>query len=546
LNLVWIAEHRLSFPLNYDEAAFMAMARYDSLRLVTLGPIGLARAYVVQGPAAPLVPLASVPAQVLGGASNLPSFGVIQAFLVLLAIATYGLGARLGGPMAGLMSMIAVTTAPGVIYFSRMYHYAVPSAAVLAALLYALLSTRGFERRDWSLIWGLLLGLLALTRSVTLALMPGIVLAAMVAVIVQRGRRAAFMNLVLGLIVATAVAATWYGFNLTRVLEYLMVGGYGPASAMYGEARSPASVEFWLARLTHLVHQGLYLPLAVVLVLLSLAAGVVGFSRSEDRQAGGISQSAAVDHLVIGIVLVSGYLALSSSSNVGSGFVLLLLPMLIPLAASVASWGLPTLGSRLALALLGIVGMVNVFMTSIAGTPLNAARHATVPLLGSLPLTDGRYDIQNILAIAGYDSGLPGERLPEPHGRWLEIDRELTDLFIRSTSPNDLPVAAFASRDPIVTVGSVRLAGLVWHQRNLSLFELSGADPDDTVVSYANRLASLSPRPNFLVAADPGPAEAPPRVTQELAEVAARASGFQPVHVIKLPGGRAMRVWQRD
>jgi hypothetical protein len=230
---------------------------------------------------------------------------------------------------------------------------------------------------------------------------------------------------------------------------------------------------------------------------------------------------------------------------VGSGFVLLLLPTVIPLAASVASTGLPAFGARLILGLLGIIGVLNVVMMSSAATPLAAARHVTIPLLGSVPVTDGRYDMQNILTLAGYGAGAPGARLPELHRRWLEIDRELTDVFIRSNPANDVPAAAFASRDPIITVGSVRLAGLQWHERNLSLFELSGADPDDTVAAYADKLAILTPRPNFLVTADPGPADAPPRVTQELAEAAASANGFQLIHVIELPGDRAMRVWQR-
>jgi 4-amino-4-deoxy-L-arabinose transferase-like glycosyltransferase len=545
LNLVWIANQRLGYPLNYDEAAFMAMARYDSVRLVNAGPIGLMRAYAVQGPAAPLVPLVSVPAQVLGGPSSLPSFGVVQGFLVLLAMATYGLGARLGGPVSGLMAMLAVATAPGVISFSRTYHFAMPSAAVLATTLWALLQTEGFQRRWWSVTWGCLLGLLVLTRSVTLALVPGIVLAAAVTILTAHTRRTGLVNLGLGLFVTVVVASTWYGFNLLRVLEYLIAGGYGASAALYGESRSPASLDFWVVRLSHLIQQGLYLPLALLL-LVFLVAGAVAAMRSRRAGLDGLDTSRSREPLAIGIVLISAYVALSSSSNVGSGFVLLLVPPLIVLAACLAGSGGPRGFSSLMFAFLVVVAGLNLIMTSGLDVPLAGRRYASVPVLGGVPVTDGYSNIQDILMIAGYDAGRPGGQLPEVHRRWLEIDRELADLLVESSAEGgSVPAAAFASRDPIITVGSVRLAGLLWHQQNLSLFELSGAEPDDTINAYADRLSTLNPRPNFLIAADAGPSEAEPRVTQEFAEAAAREAGFGLAQTIELPGGRTLRVWQR-
>ena len=119
------------------------------------------------------------------------------------------------------------------------------------------------------------LGLTLLTRTMTIALIPGQILAAALVVVfasADRSRRAA--SFALALAVGIAIAATWYVRSWRVVAEYLVGYGYGDRSVYYGQAFPLLSWARWTVRLKTLIDRGFYLPLAV-LVTVSLAAGAI-------------------------------------------------------------------------------------------------------------------------------------------------------------------------------------------------------------------------------------------------------------------------------
>ena len=137
----------------------------------------------------------------------LNGFAVLTAFLLMLGIAVYGIAERLAGPRLGALAALVTLTLPGTFAFSREYIFALPVAALLACAVYALLRSDGLRLRRWALACGFALGLMLLARTMTIAYMPGVAVAATL-VILMRGpgdlpRR--FLNLALLIVTSFAV-----------------------------------------------------------------------------------------------------------------------------------------------------------------------------------------------------------------------------------------------------------------------------------------------------------------------------------------------------
>ena len=128
LNAWWLDRFRRGYPLDTDEAGYMGIAFDYTAAWHGGGISGLWQAFVAQKAQAPLVPLLTVPIALVHE-GILSNFGIELAFLALLGLACYGIGARFGGPSYGLLAVIAVLTVPSVIDFTREYIFALPATA---------------------------------------------------------------------------------------------------------------------------------------------------------------------------------------------------------------------------------------------------------------------------------------------------------------------------------------------------------------------------------------------------------------------------------
>jgi hypothetical protein len=549
VNLWWLWHIRSGYPLNVDEAGYVTMALNDTIGLRAEGFLGLARAFLLQGWYAPLVPLLTVPAYLIFGDQILPSFVPVQAFFVLLVLATYGLGKRLASPGMGLVMASVVAASPGITEYARMYHFAVPSAALYTAAAYALLRSEGISNRPWALVWGLLLGLIALTRTVMLAFVPGLVIAAVLLVVMNQQRRAHAFNLGLGLVVAAATAGIWYWKNLGLVLEYLFSFGYGKNSEFYGVARSATSPDFWLMRLVSLVAEGFYLPFAALLIV-ALVSGLAAmvYLRATTRIPVRVWSQRRTEMLVLLTMFAQGYLVLTSSRNSGSGFILLLLPLAVVFAL-VALCQVPSrFWKALLTASLILVAAINIGMELPQFPGLAEPRSVSIPGFGRFEITDGRADIQKVLAESGYDAGAPASGAPAMHTGWMRADEQVASFLREFAAAHDRrPIVWFASRDPFFNTNSVELAGLIHLSEYLPMGQLSAVTRGDRADAYRAAIAMAgSSQPNFMVASDPGEAEFGPRITQAYAEEAAQSLGYNLVKRFALPDGREVRIWWLD
>jgi hypothetical protein len=152
-------------------------------------------------------------------------------FLWLLLLSTYGLGARLQDRSTGLVAAIFLACFPQVIGFSRIYWLDLPLAAMTTLCLWSLLCTDHFQRRIWSGVFGITLGLGMLTKLT----FPCFIAGPLVYLLLigwthpslpnnrfrfffwTSQRKTLLLNSLFALIVALLVAAPWYLPQLGKV-----------------------------------------------------------------------------------------------------------------------------------------------------------------------------------------------------------------------------------------------------------------------------------------------------------------------------------------
>jgi 4-amino-4-deoxy-L-arabinose transferase-like glycosyltransferase len=542
VQLAWLFANRRGYPLFIDEAGYVAIAIKDHAALAQDGLGGFWDTIAAQAPHAPLVPaLTALLYTVHTGI--LISFGVVLGFLVLLVAAVYGIAERLTSPRAAALAALVTATLPGVLEFSRVYIFALPGAALLASAVYALLRSDGLRSTRWSLAAGVALGLMLLTRTMTVAFLPGVAVATAIAVLGRAGgdRSRSLANGGLALIALVAVAATWYLPNLNPVVDYLTGYGYGEQSHEYGRHVSAFALGRWTAVAEKTAAESIHLPSAVALLAgLSCAAGV-GLRRLR-----GQARRAAARRLLgseaslVGIVLISGYLALSTSSNPGFGFSLPLVPFVVLLAIA----GLRQVRALHAVSATVLIAtaLLNVAVAFKVSNWLSRPHFAAIPLFHAVAVTDGRPTA--LTAIREQEPG-PPLHFTSPERHWELADRAIAGFTLAYARDRGAsPVVAFAPRHRVANTNSVGLAALLWFGQSIPMAQLTVDHGGDRTPAYARFLSDPKyGQPNFLVTSSTEAGDYTPHVTQARAEAAARELGFQAVWKTKLPDGRIFRLW---
>ena len=186
VNVWWIVEYRHSYPFNVDEYGYTGIGLNDWLGFKSGGLHGWWEAIQQQTPNAPLLPaLTSV--VLIFSPGLMQGFGVLIAVAVVQVMLSYGLGSRLAGPRLGALAALAVATSEGLIGFTREYIFALPAATSMTAAVLALVCSDGMRKRWWSAGVGVAVGLMLLSRTMTVAFVPGIAVAAVIVILV-RGR----------------------------------------------------------------------------------------------------------------------------------------------------------------------------------------------------------------------------------------------------------------------------------------------------------------------------------------------------------------------
>lgn len=528
---LWLARFRASAPPEYDEAGYIAIALRDLHGLQDHGLAGLWRAYADQVPEAPLVPLAGVVPLLVGGEGVTGVLAVQLASLVLVGVLTYRLACRWRPGWPAVLAAVVSTAVPAMADFTRTFHFAVPATACMTGAAVAMVASRGFTRRGPAVWCGALVGLMLLARTMTVAYLPGLALAAAAVALrpAPHARRDRLVNLGLAAVAALAVAATWYARAWHAVRDYLLDAGYGADAASYGHALSPTDPAYWLYQAA-VVANDAQLPLAVALAA-CLAAGGAAWVRRR-----GVLHAAralwATDAVVPVVLVAAGYAVLTSSHNVGTGFTLPWLPCLAVLAVVAAG----QVRARAASVVLHTaLAAAAVFALVVKGDVLPGISGTRTVRLGGLPAVavyDGDWLQRADMAGDGYPVPSANRPLPAAHHRWTAFFGDVAEA---------LPVAAHARilvMDGAGPLTTTRLSLGMQLRRGLYA-EVARAPADATAAVY--RAFIRDRRVTAAVTADlvPGRDAAP----RDALDAALAAEGFAVARTLTAPDGRRVRAW---
>ena len=166
-----------------------------------------------------------------------PAYGIFIPLLscVVLIVAIYTIARQCGDRLLAILTAIVVATTPLLVVYSRSFHFAMPSTACTTLALLCLIRSEQGGRWPWVIAFGVFVGLMPLARTMTVAFVPGLGVAALVyAVAAPDERLKRIGRLAISGVVACATALTWLFFNGRYVADYLLSFGYGARAEEYG------------------------------------------------------------------------------------------------------------------------------------------------------------------------------------------------------------------------------------------------------------------------------------------------------------------------
>jgi hypothetical protein len=539
----WIWLYRHGQPFDIDEAGYLCIALVDYQALVRAGIAGWLAAVENQGIQAPLTTaLASLSFRFTGP-------HVIAAFAVPLAagtgciLAAYCLGKSLGSRGLGLAAAILVASCPLILERSRNFHFSLPATLALTVALVALLRSERFARPGWGAVFGVSLGLMPLARTMTVAFVPGLVLAALLYTLAEPADRARrLLVLAASLLLGLLTAATWFVPNGDAVLGYLLSFGYGARAAEYGAAHSLFGRDAWL-ELLNTLKGNLYLPHLLVILAggaaLIVAAGKAFVGMSNAAFLGRVLRSPMLPVLV---VAAEALLALASTPNPGSAFCAPIVPVL--LVASV--WALLKLagsrGYRLAVgAVLAAVAVLTTVPSVDLRSPFARPWSAVVPGLGGVMVTDGR----GILLRYATEAAVGAEHFDPAIGKaWVDVNAETAAIVAARAGP--YAGVAFGFRHYFYNVNTVNLQHLLASGLPFGVRQVEPLVTGESVQGYLSWLTSDQADACVLLTSDRLGGDFLPAIDRASMEEAAKQARFVPVQQWPAPDGQTITLWQHE
>jgi hypothetical protein len=542
LHIVWLVRFRRGYVTEWDESGYLqfALSNFDALH--DQGVWTFAKTVGGRGTFGPLLPLVTSLTYPIVGRGIFGSLLALTLFYAALVAATYGLARRFVAASWAVVAALAVAAMPAVADYTRLFHFALPATACMTAALWALVRSDRFRHAPWAIAFGLFVALTLLARTMTVAFVPGFALAAGAQFVVGTPDvRVRLRNLALAAATAAIVAGPWYIANARSVYDLYIGTGYGEGAIAYGRHYPITSWGYWTKEL-RLDLSYFWLPLSAALFLcfgLALAYRVGRWRRPGRRPR--TTRAAGVVALVV--VVLEGYLVLTSSRNEGTAFSLPWLPALVVLAV-IAAATIPVRAVRGALAgALVALSIGGVLSKSGWIPPLAAVHSVSVPGFGRVVVTDGRGIIQREVQGDGYDIGPVTHPLPAMHRRWLPLAHEVVGWSLRRAEQRSESLNLTLGLDDRI-FGNSRLivAAQLWFHRYQSVDYLKASPGGDTVDSYRRQL--LSPkRVNALVTGEPPPNGS--TISRRKVETAARSLGFVRVRSFAMPDGRRIWLWWR-
>jgi 4-amino-4-deoxy-L-arabinose transferase-like glycosyltransferase len=466
----WIWVYRHGRLLDIDEAGYLGIALNDYSAFVRGGLIGWLSALEAPGIQAPLTTAVASLIFVLAGPHVIAGFFVPLSAALGCIVLTYFLGKSVSCPRVGLLASILVASCPVILNFSRSFQFSMSATFIMTLCLFAIVKSERFQNAGWTTVFGLSLGFLPLARTMTIAFVPGVAMAAFLYVIGEPSRRLQSLLMLAGaLLLAGVTTATWLAPHVKDVFEYLYKFGYGAQAAEYGAEQSKFGPDAWLGMLDGLTNE-VFLPHFLVILLGGLAMCVIALRDSlKSSNADFFHKVIRSPTIPIIIVVMETLLALTSTRNSGSAFFAPIIPALMVAAVWAGLRVSHCRWYRLTLTVFVIsVGVVASAPLLDLHTPVSPPWTADVPILGRVIVTDGRGTLQRyegeVVGGAGCDACSKLASVTEPMDQalqqeWFNVSKRTADMINHRSGAN--AVVAWGFRHRLYNVNTVNLQELL-------------------------------------------------------------------------------------
>ena len=544
INSRWLWVFRHGQLLDVDEAGYLSSAITDYLGFVHNGAKGFFAAVWAPSAIAPLTNAVSALIFGIVGPHVIVGLGTPLLAGAATIFATYLLGASVGSPKQGLMGAALTASCPFIIDFSRSLQFAVPAAFVATMALAAIVRSDRFRYFGWASVFGICCGLLPLTRTMTIAFVPGLILGAVVYVVHRTDRRPCILILGWSLLLTLIVAGAWLVPNGRYVFEYLLRFGYRNHAAEYGPTQMRFGIENWRLEAQVLLNN-VHLP-HFLLILSGAAAMTILVGRAVDQIGVSATLRVAASSKIVPLVFFvsEAMLALASSQNKGQAF----FAPLVPTAIVLAVWSFCRLCEQ------GfyrwVLATIAILVTGLGVVPsidlrLGVAKPWTIdlPLLGRSIITDGRAPID---VWEGYFvTGTALEPIPPAKGQeWIDLNSETATILRQAGNGT---TAGLGFRHAFYNFNTINLQSLLIYGEPVRLVEADPIDTGDTTAGDLRWLTEGSAaHACVLLITDDEEWQFVPIVNTGRMKDAAIQAGFQPVNQRIMPNGHLVVLMRRQ
>ena len=172
-NIWWLLTNRRGLPPNIDEAGYLQRTVQFGQDLSNHGISGIVHYWTTPDTTGPLLIAVS---GTIRSATGLNAFGLLcteQIPFAATIVGAYLLARQICGRWMALACATLVACMPGLLDAGRLYILAEPATALFILLVVAQLRAGRFDSIWRTLLWGLLVGLTALTRTMMIAVLVG-------------------------------------------------------------------------------------------------------------------------------------------------------------------------------------------------------------------------------------------------------------------------------------------------------------------------------------------------------------------------------------
>ncbi|HEX3333034.1 MAG TPA: hypothetical protein VHS57_01755 [Acidimicrobiales bacterium] len=569
VDLAWVVAQRDGQPMDIDEAGYIGISLRDYHGLQGSGLSGWWHEIVTQTVQAPLAPALASLMHWTTGARVLNAYLVSVLSFGALLFAAFGL-TRSWPTRWRVLSLVVTAASPILVLYSRSFIFAELASACLASALYFAARSRCFSRLGPALAWGASIALMVLSRTMTLAFVPGLIVAALLLVAATRSLRS-LLNVGAGLVVGALLAATWYVHNWSNVYAYLNGFGYGAQAGSYGPQRSLFSVHDWYDFIVSMTNTYLSAGFTLYVILgwvAALALAVIGLVRAPRTTPGPMTRARwarlqaerAPEVITAAIVASFGTAALLSSRNQGNAFIA---PLVVPLVL-VATSGFKALfaairasdaqrmrsvGRPIALGLMVLASGLVVVSGLVVFLPQTIHVSATVPVSSTLRI--GLWNSDSAMELYEAAGHVPASVDPAPNssgtGRaWLAAWGSV-DSAIRAQEhgrPNP-PVVVLTFRDELLNTNTIAMESLLRDEVEPVQYQFTPTAGHDSGRYILSRVQPLDPSVRVVITATAGPDDIPPALPENIGLEYVRSLHFAEASSHRLPDGRTVTIWVR-